>query len=468
MKLNLPVHSYDHRSTPASSARLVNCHPEMLPAGAATPVIITRAPGIKDWITVGNGPIRGMYAPGRLEYAVGNPRDQLYVVSGPDLFLVTRAGGKAYVGSVGTATRIDISSNTDSLVIVNEPRAYYYKGATLAEITDDDFVSRGAGDIEFLDNFMCFREPDSNRWFIADIGSTSDFDALQFAKCDDAPDQLVGMKADHGLMLNFGAKTLEMWENTGASGFTFERIVNGTIEVGCLNAKTIGRVFNQILWVSDDYMVRRLDGINPSIVSTHAINQKLAKEAILESFTYEHEGHGFYCLTTAESTYVFDVVTQEWSERKSHGQNNWKPRYHAQFDGKELVADWNSNKVGYLDYETYTEWGEPQRMEWTYQNVYASGQRAFHDRLEIVLETGVGTTTGQGQDPQIMLQKSDDGGKTWQSLPDRSFGKLGKRQSRAVWHNLGSARNRVYKAAVSDPVAVTVRDTILEVKGGRL
>jgi len=85
-----------------------------------------------------------------------------------------------------------------------------------------------------------------------------------------------------------------------------------------------------------------------------------------------------------------------------------------------------------------------------------------------VLETGVGLTTGQGSDPKIMLEKSDDGGETWQSMPDREFGKRGERLSRAVWHNLGSSRQRVYRAAVSDPVPVTITDTILEVDGGRL
>ena len=84
------------------------------------------------------------------------------------------------------------------------------------------------------------------------------------------------------------------------------------------------------------------------------------------------------------------------------------------------------------------------------------------------METGVGVTTGQGSDPKMMLQKSDDGGKTWQSLPDKTIGKLGERFSRAVWYNLGSSRQRVYRAAISDPIAVVVTDTVTEVRGGRL
>lgn len=466
MRLNLPVYSYQTRSIPASTARLVNCHPELLPAGAATPVMLTRAPGVKAWITVGSGPIRGMYAKA-VEFASGR-QNYLYVVSGSEWYYVSPQGTATLIGDITSPNRIDMDSNTDSVVVVNEPRGFYWDGATFGEIIDDDFVSRGAGDVEFLDNFMCFREPNSARWFIAEIGSVTAFDALQYAIADDAPDELNGMKADHGIMLNFGLETMEMWQNTGAPGFPFERIINGTIEVGCLNSRTVGRVFNQILWVADDYTVRRLDGINPSVVSTHAIDQKLSSETVLEAFTYEQDGHGFYCLTTSAGTYLYDVVTQEWSERKSYGFTNWNPRYHAQFQGMELVGDWNSNKIGQLDYATFEEWGDPLRMEWTYQPVYADGQRAFHDRLEIVLETGVGNTVEPGSEPKIMLEKSDDGGKTWQSLPDKTFGKLGERHSRAVWHNLGSARQRVYRAAVSDPVPVTVRDTLLEVKGGRL
>ena len=133
-----------------------------------------------------------------------------------------------------------------------------------------------------------------------------------------------------------------------------------------------------------------------------------------------------------------------------------------------MVGDSTSNKVGYLSATDYDEFGSTQRMEWTYQVIYAEGQRAFHDRLEIVMETGVGLTTGQGVAPEVMLEYSDDGGSTYVSMPNRSLGALGKRENRVVWHNLGSSRQRVYRAAISDPVKVTLTDTQLEVRGGRL
>ena len=657
--LNLPVQSYEHRSRHASAARLLNCYPELMPPGGRSPVLLARAPGIRPWIRVGAGPIHAMYT-AYVELS-GGAQTYLYVVSGTELYYVKADGEPTLIGDIGPVNSIDIDSNVGNVVVVNTPDAYYWDGSTFGQITDADFVDRGAGDVEFLDNFMLFREPDSGRFFGADLGSVTDFNALRFATAETSPDNLVGMKALHRILYNFGATSLELWQNTGASGFPFERIVNGTIEMGCLNARTVAETNNVIMWVADDYTVRQLQGTSPVRISTHAIEQKISKatHASASAFTYEQEGHFFYALSFDEGTYIYDLTTGEWADRGSYNEARWLASSHAQFNGLELVGNRDSNEIGILDPEYYWDWGEDaenivnssgdlstanwtesancnrtgsyakaldgrttatqiidngatgtgvvfidagnltfkaatdyvysvvakpddlnwmylwasgftdvttatgyfdlqngvlgtfgadikdkgiealnngyylcwmrfttetdttgipriyvadadgdttvdldnsssitvdrvqiaegtkpkayietgaaavsrigvQRMEWTYQTVYAEGQRAFHDRFEVVLETGTGATTGQGNDPQIILEYADDGAETWRAMPARSIGALGKRESRVVWHNLGSARQRTYRVAISDPVAVTVTDTLLHVRGGRL
>lgn len=442
-----------------------------MPAGGKSLVLLQRAPGIKDWITVGSGPIAGLYT-AYINFASG-AQEYLYVVSGSEVYYVDSAGISTLLGDIGKPNNIDIDSNTTNLVVINEPDGYTWDGTTFEQITDNVFVDAelgtgGAGDVEFLDDFMLFREPNSARFFGADFQSVREFSGLQFGIADSAQDNLIGMIADRRQIVLFGTKTTEIWENTGAAGFPFERNINSTLEIGLHNPRTVARVYDQLLWVADDLTVRRLDGIVPTRMSTPAIEQHLVDETVLDAFAVEMEGHFFYNLATSGGTYVLDVSTGEWSERESYGFPNWTPRHHVQFNGRELVGDSNSNKVGQLDAKTYQDWGSTQRMEWTYQTIFAEGRRAFHNRFEVILETGVGLTTGQGSDPKIMLQYSDDGGKTWSSLPDKSFGKLGERLSRPVWHNLGSSRQRVYRCAISDPVPVTITDTIIEVSGGRL
>lgn len=458
--LQLPIHSYRLRSTPASTARLVNCYAEQLPPDAKTPVLLGRTPGVTDWTTVGTGPIGAMNA------ALG----YLFVVSGSSLYKVDSAKTVTLLGSIGAPGNLDIDSNTDSIVVVNEPLAYYYDGTTFAQITDADFLALGANSVEFLDNFLTFTVPDTDEWGCFDLGSATSFDALKFASAEGAPDRLRGHKVDHRQAVLLGETTCEIWENVGQAGFPFARAANGLIEIGCFNAATAVKLDNSIFWVANDYTVRRLDGATPIRVSTHAVEQFLTTATIGSgrAFGYTQGGHLFYVLTFPEGTFVYDATTQEWHERQTYGQDYWIAGVHAQAFGLELVGDITSNKIGYCSATDYDEWGSIQRMEWTYQPVYAQGRRAFHDRLEIICETGVGLTTGQGSDPEIMLEYSDDGGVTWTSMPNRKLGLIGQYRQKVTWDRLGSAQQRVYRAAVSDPVRVNVTDTQLTVRGGRV
>lgn len=458
--MQLPIHSYNLRSSPASPARLVNCYAEALPLDAKTPVLLTRAPGVPSWTTVGSGSIVGMHS----------ALSKLYVVSGSKLYEVDSNKTATELGSVGAPGNIDMDANTSSVVVVNEPDAYYWDGTTFGQITDADFTSRGAGDVEFLDNYLLFREPDSGRFFGADLGTATDFDALNFATAEGHPDLANGMKTDHRQLLITGLNSGEIWQTAAISGFPFQRAINGYIEQGCLNGRTLIKVNQSLHWVANDYSVRRLEGATPLRISTHAVEQWLSTITISAAlaFSYSQDGHIFYAIVAPEGAYLHDSTTGEWAERETYGGSTWNIKHHAQAFGLELVGDGSSNKVGYFDPEVYDEFGAIQRMEWTYQTVYAEGRRAFHDRLEIVLEVGVGLTTGQGSDPEVMLDFSDDGGQTWESLPNRSLGAIGEYLHRVIWHNLGSSTQRVYRAAVSDPVRVTVTDTLLDARGGRL
>ena len=460
--ISVPIHSYQLRSRPASGSRIVNCFPEALPPDAKTPVLLTRAPGLTSWTTLGTGSIAGMHS----------ALDLVFVVSGSELYKVDVNKTATLLGNIGAPGNIDIDSNTIGVVVVNEPNAYTYTLSTdtFAQITDVDFTDRGAGDVEFLDNFLLFREPDSGRFFGADLGSLTSFDALNFATAEANPDDLNGMKVDHRQIILTGPKSVQIFENTGATGFPFEAAINGYIEQGCLNGRTLSKQDNSVFWLADDYSVRKLDGVTPVRVSTHAIEQKLFDITIsaANGFTYSQDGHLFYVISSPEGTYSYDATTGQWHERQTYAKDFWHPRSHAQAFGLELFGDSTSNKIGFADPTAYDDFGAIQRMEWTYQPVYAEGRTAFHKRLEVVVETGVGLTTGQGSDPEVMMEFSDDAGQTWESLPNRSLGAIGNYEERVIWHGLGSSEHRVYRGAVSDPIKMTVTDTLLEVDGGRL
>lgn len=462
MRFQLPIASTQVRSRPATTSRLLNAYIEKLPEGAKSPFMLSRRAGVATWSTVGAGPIHAMHA------AFGN----VYVVSGTKLYEVDENLTATLLGDIGAVVDIDIDSNDTSVVVVNNPAAYYYDTttATFGQITDVDFTSRGAADVEFVDSWLLFRQPDSGVMFGADLGSATSFDGLNFVTAEGFPDDLVGMKVDHRDVLLFGSQTIELWSNAGVAGFPFERTTNGFLEIGCLNGRTIAKQDNSVMWVANDYTVRRLEGTTPQRISNHAVEQSLTTVTMAagSSFAYSQDGHLFYVLTFPEVTWVYDATTQQWHNRETYGADYWIATCHAQAFGLELVGDGTSNKVGSISPTTYTDWDDTIVVQWTYEPVYADSHIAFHDRLEVVLEVGVGLTTGQGSDPEMLLDYSNDGGQTWVSLPNRSIGAIGRYGQRVVWNRLGSSRQRVYRAAISDPVRVNVYDTQIDLRGGRV
>jgi hypothetical protein len=456
--ISLPIDSYDR--PPSTTAKLLNCFVEQMPPDAKRPALLSRTPGIRTWTTVGTGPVRGMIA----------AQESLFVVSGTKLYEVDSGGTGTELGDVGAIASIDMERNIDSVVVVNTPNAFYWDGSAFGQITDSDFTSRGASQVEFADNFLLFLEPVSGRFFCADLGSATSFDALNFATAESTPDNLVGMKVDHRQVVLLGTESVEIWENTGASGFPFERVINGFVEIGCFNGNSVAKVDNSIMWLANDYTVRRLDGVTPVRISNHGVEASIQNATIstARAYSYSQGGHLFYVLSFNEVTWVYDATTKTWHERQTYGLDRWTAGAHASAYGYELVGSTENGQIGILDHSTYTEWDDTMRMHWVYQPIYADGRTAFHDRLEIVCKTGVGTTTGQGSDPQVMLDYSDDGGITWASLPNRSLGPLGQYRKRVEWRALGSSPQRVYRGTVSDPVEIQIVDTVVDVRGGRV
>lgn len=93
------------------------------------------------------------------------------------------------------------------------------------------------------------------------------------------------------------------------------------------------------------------------------------------------------------------------------------------------------------------------------------GRWIFLRRLELVLQAGVGLTTGQGSDPHVLVQLSRDGGQTWGPERRLTAGQRGQYEARAWLQNAGRYRDGAVRIVVSDPVVwqFLAADAVLEV-----
>jgi hypothetical protein len=211
-----------------------------------------------------------------------------------------------------------------------------------------------------------------------------------------------------------------------------------------------------------DCIAYRLSGYTPERVSNHAMEQTVERyeDKTCRVMPFTEGGHKMVAFHFTEATWVHDISTQIWHERQSTGHARWRPQIAMQAFNRTLVGDYSSNRLGYLDSNVFEEWGEVLRASSTAPSVSEENRQIFHSSLELQFEQGVGTLTTT--DPQVMLDWSDDGGRTWSSEHWRSLGAMGAFKSRAVWRRMGRARDRVYRYAITDKVRRTLIQAIWE------
>lgn len=472
MKVPFATASYQARSLPLSAQRCVNLFPEAAPNDARAPVILYGTPGLVSFGTVGSGPIRLLHEMAGILYAVS--RDQLYSV--------TSGGVGTLIGTLAGAPMTDYplqaADNGSQLVIVNTGtgRASVYDAdtATLTPVNDVDFPT--VSSVSYVDGYHIFTRLGTGQWLISDLLEATSYDALDFATAETYPDNLIRVFVDHREIWLFGAKSTEIWTNTGAADFPFQRISGTVLERGCAASGSVAKLDNSIFWLGDDGVIYRASGYTPVRVSTHAIEFALDGYASLsdaQAFTYSQEGHGFYVITfpTAGHTWCYDVASGMWHERESQDSEarslgRWRVAAYAGAYNLHIVGDYLTNRLYQLDLDTATEAGVAIRRIAVSPPLHAQGDRMFMARLEIEADTGVGLTSGQGSDPQLMLDWSDDGGRTWSNEHWSDLGAMGHYLRRCRWHRLGRFRERYLRITCTDPVPIHILGAQAELDRG--
>lgn len=459
--LPLPIASYVLPTPQASCSRLLNCYAEQAPKDARKqPTILRRACGISAWSdSASTSPVRGMHL----------VADQLYAVVGSALQTVAVDGTRATVGTIPGSARVSMSDNGTDLVVVDPvvTGIYAYAGGVVSTLADN------AIKVGFMDGYFVFLRPDSRQVFNSGINDTT-LDPLDVFSVEGTSGNVRGLIIDSREIILTKDLSGEIWyDAANDTGSPFSRSPDGTLKIGTAAADSLVQQDNSVFWLANDKTFRRLNASTAEKISNYGIDARVERMSTISDcfgFEYSLDGHLFACWTFPSEgcTLSYDCATQEWHERESYGQSRWRANCTINAYGMQLVGDSLTGKIGILDPDVFTEWGETQVCEWTYQSVNAARNRISHRRFELGVNTGDGTTAGQGSNPVATLMISDDGGRTFRIKPSRSLGRMGKHKTRVHWENLGSARERVYRMQVSDPVPIFATDTQLETEGRRL
>lgn len=474
------------------------------------------------------------------------------------------ASGQLLIAAGGTVYLFNLNTNTFQ---------------TITALAGIDVVQ-----VCYTDAFFLALQDNSNVFYISALEDGTTWDLSNAAALSVFPDNVAAMIADHREVWFLGAKATQVYYDSGAANTPYVPINGAFLEEGCIAPFSVAKLDNSVFWLGGDVdrgqgIVWRANGYTPQRISNFAIEfalQGYSKISDAIAYGYQENGHTFYVLyfPTANVTWVYDCAMQMWHQRSyfSNGvYNAHRSMSHTFNFGMHLVMDPVNGNINQQSTTLQTE-ADNSLIQRLRRAPHISTEQTFvsHRRLQIDVETGLGTfsggntfpgnlvlkdSTGQLWDitmldngtpvqtkiqpgprpqniylndssgnswllgvttggmltatpvtnvatypnsfllasvtglslwlisvppsgdlqqtqtpimrgPQMSLRWSDDGGHTWSNYYTVDCGQLGKYKTRAIWRRLGSSRDRVYEATMSDPIPWRIVNAYLDASPG--
>lgn len=469
----LPITSgfYVSEASGLVNRRLSNMYPIIPQSESTTGSALVHTPGIVELVEIPGGPSRGV---------IVFSDSTEYRVIGQSFYEI--ASDNTYInrGAITGSEDVSMTTNGINIAIVDPSGSSYFytPSTTTLELSNSAaFLSFGQAEtVTFKDGYYVYT---TKAIFFSgsfkDANDGKDFNALDFEDAEIAPDLIVKAWNNHNQLYIMGETTIEIYQTIVTAGFPFQRITNAVIQKGCIAPNTVTDFDDGFLFMGGDK--NELPGIWKGVgssffkISTSSIDQLIHKKTPEEirgarCWVYAQNGAYFANFTIGSDSFTYDATASklsgkpEWHARQTgvgDGINffPWRARHGVVNYGAIRVGDDRSGKIGKLDKDVYTEYGETiERLIPTVPFIDMI-KPVFAQQLEIFMRTGLGTN--DVPNPVIRMNYSDDGGDTFQPERWRSLGAVGQRDIRVRWVRMGRyPRWRMFQFKITDPVPVEI------------
>ena len=480
--------SYEAPSIYQNAQECINFFCEIDPTkqpGARGVVAMYPTPGLTKIAQLVNASVRALHTLSNEDYVIA--------VAGQNVYKVDSSYTATVIGTLTTNTgQVSISDNVTN----NGMTAYIVDGVnrytwiestnTFATLASTDGPWQGATVVDSVDGYNIYNQPDTFNWACTNLSSSSSSQAL-YGSANGFPDNIVSILVDRRQVYLLKDVTTEVWTDVGntiagITTFPFARVPGTSIQSGVGAAFSVARFGTSFAAVCKD---TRGDSTIEAMVnyewkkfSTHAVEQSLTNEITHDAvaYTYQIEGHEMYVVTFPSIgeyglTWVYDGATQQWHKWLSWDSDLAVYKRHRSncgcfFNNQYIVGDYENGKLYSIENAVYTEDKATIRRLRRAPHLTTDLQRQYFESFQIQFQPGVGLSTGQGNDPQAMLRWSNDGGSTWSNEHWVTIGKIGQYANRALWRRLGSARDRIFEVAISDPIKAVIVSAELKASAG--
>lgn len=440
--------SYHLKDWSIDCQRTLNFYPQVVESGNTPQVsALLPTPGLIKLFEF-DSYIRGLYA----------ISDKLFVVAGQKLLLVKTDNSVTELGEVSGVGRVYFADNSVQLMIVsNNTYSYNLVQNTLTKLSLGEFF--GASDVTVLDSRFIWTVPKSDRFQWSGL-LTTDTTALSYATAEAKSDKLVRTIENNGLLWLIGEKTTEIWGSTGSSNLPFQRMSGAVLPTGCIAPNSVCRFGSSLVWLTQTEhgqgQIVMTEGYAAKRISNHAIESDILSYSDISdayAFTYQENGHAFLIMTfpKAKKTWCFDIATQMWHERsyfnpKTSLHEHHRAFVHCFFNGMHIVGDRQNGKLYKLTQDSNTDDGSVIVRERITPVINPQIQRMIFHELEVIAQVGQETNSK----PEMILDWSDDKGKTWSYSRQHDLGAIGQYGRRIIFRRLGQSFGRVFRLRMSD------------------
>lgn len=461
------------KSFPVTRQRRVNCYYEQRPDGDKTKIAIYGTPGTTSAFTVPFVP-RG----------ISGTQSVLYVVAGANFYVISPTGTVTFTAGMGTSAGfVSIAFSATQVVIVDGSAGYLYTPATgtFVPITSPGFPN-GCRTVTFTSGYFVVEQPGSQQFWVSNFFDGSTWNALAFASASQYSDNILACDSLIGNVVFFCERHAEFWQNIGTSPEPFAPILAATSEYGLTALFSRAHINSTLIALCENpqgtAQVIQFTGYQVQVISTPDLEQ------IFQSFhadlgngvamAYVVNGHPMYQLTFPAAdtgvgrSFLYDCSSGLWTETQTGVTANYAQRHlgnlSAYCNGQMFVTDSSTGNVYTLSDSVYTDNGSTIVREIITRHVSSNFNVMTVDEVYIDMETGVGLVSGQGSNPQIMLQVSKDNGRTWQTERWVTVGAIGSYTTRVVWRQFGSSRDFTFRLRLTDPVKFVITDGAMSIR----
>jgi hypothetical protein len=456
------------KSPNVSAQSRTNLYAEIAFEGDKSQVAYFPTPGTTQFCTLGPNPARGLHA--------STSFDDLYAVAYGVFYSVSPTGVATNQGALTTfAGYVSMADDGTRILIVDGVNGYYYNvdTDTFSTTADVDFPAQ-ATSCAFLAGRMIANDPTATnkgqfRW--SDLYADT-WPALNFANAESFPDQLVAVFVNGGQLMLLGGSSTEFWGTTDDPLLPYAPIAGAVAEWGLASPRAVCKFgASSVAWLGRNRLgqvqVVQADGYQVRPISIPDVDYLINGYAAVDDatmFSYLLGGHPMLEVTfpSAGKSWLYDGRSEAWSVLTTGNEGaRHLAQYGVAYRGKMRVSDYQTGQIYTLDPDIYTDNGQTIRREIVGRHIFRGDPMSVSE-MWIDMEMGVGNVTAPGNDPQVMLQTSKDGGHTWSNELWHSIGPQGVYQRRAVFRRLGRARDWLFRVAISDPVKPVIVGAFME------